>query len=70
MILGVLDCLGVELTLGVVELAAEFAPKVCSGHWLRQLGKNPSHWSCRVPECLGPANPSYSRCWDRVLEGT
>ena len=31
MILGVLECLGVELFLGVVRLATEFAPKVCSG---------------------------------------
>ena len=28
MILGVLECLGVRLPLGVVGLAAEFAPKV------------------------------------------
>ena len=32
MILSVLECLGVELLLGVVGLAVEFAPKVCSGH--------------------------------------
>ena len=31
MILGVLDCLGVELPLGVVGLTAEFVPIVCSG---------------------------------------
>ena len=35
-VLGVLEHLGVELILGVVELAAEFTPKVCSGHWPRQ----------------------------------
>jgi hypothetical protein len=29
--LGVLEHLGVELILGVVELAVEFIPKVCSG---------------------------------------
>ena len=29
--LGVLENLGVELPLGVVGLAAEFGPKVCSG---------------------------------------
>jgi hypothetical protein len=28
--------LGVELPLGVVGLAAEFVPKVCSGRWPRQ----------------------------------
>jgi hypothetical protein len=31
LILGTLEHLGVELPLGVVGLAAEFAPKVCSG---------------------------------------
>lgn len=31
-ILGVSENLGVEL-LGVAGLAAEFEPKVCSGHW-------------------------------------
>ena len=35
MVLGILECLGVELFLGVVELAVKFMPKVCSGHWLR-----------------------------------
>jgi hypothetical protein len=38
MILGMLEHLGVELPLGVVELAVEFIPKVCSGHWPRQEG--------------------------------
>ena len=38
MILGVLECLGVELPLGVVGLAAEFRPKVCSGLQLRAEG--------------------------------
>jgi hypothetical protein len=33
LILGVLERLGVELPLGVVGLAVEFAPKVCSGCW-------------------------------------
>ena len=40
MILGVLKRLGVELPLGVVGLAVEFVPKVCSGHWPRQEGMN------------------------------
>ena len=31
MVLGLLNHLGVELPQGVVGLAAEFAPKVCSG---------------------------------------
>ena len=38
LILGVLECLGVELPLGVVGLAEELAPKVCSGHQPRQEG--------------------------------
>ena len=33
-----LEHLGVELPLGVVGLAVEFAPKVCSGHWPRPEG--------------------------------
>jgi hypothetical protein len=32
-ILDVLEHLGVELLLGVMGLAVEFAPKFCSGHW-------------------------------------
>ena len=36
--LGVLEHLGVELLLGVVGLAAEFAPKTCSEHQLRPEG--------------------------------
>jgi hypothetical protein len=38
MILGVLECLGVDLPLDVVGLAMEFMPKVCSGHWPRLEG--------------------------------
>ena len=37
-ILSMLESLGVELLLGVVELAAELAPKVCSGHYPRRAG--------------------------------
>ena len=50
-----LECLGVELSLGVVGLAVEFAPKVCSGHWPRQEGTwwgswvPGSHWSQLLP---------------------
>jgi hypothetical protein len=33
MILGMLESLGLELSLGVEELAAEFGLKVCSGLW-------------------------------------
>ena len=38
MVLGVLECLGVEPLLCVVGLALEFTPNVCSGHWLRPEG--------------------------------
>jgi hypothetical protein len=37
-ILGVLKHLGVDLPLGVVGLAAEYVPKVYSGHWPRREG--------------------------------
>jgi hypothetical protein len=49
MILGMLECLGVDLPVGVVGLAVEFEPKVCSGHRLRQKG---THATGRV-EFLG-----------------
>ena len=56
MILGVLECLGVELTPGVVGLVVEFAPKVCSEHQSRLegtcvtgLAKFLSAWSLLVP---------------------
>ena len=39
MILGLLEHLGVDLPLGVVGLAVEFVPKVCSGHWPRLEGQ-------------------------------
>jgi hypothetical protein len=42
MMLGVLECLGVELPLGVVGLTVEFVIKVCSGHWPRQMGNYPA----------------------------
>ena len=49
-----LERLGVELPLGVVGLAVEFAPKVCSGHWLRLEGTHATGQT----EFLGPAGPS------------
>ena len=67
MVLGVLECLGVELPLGVVGLAVEFVPKVCSGHQPRQTGRNLCHCSAGVPACLGLAGPSYSWCWDELF---
>jgi hypothetical protein len=44
MILGVLECLGVDVPLGVMGLAAEFEPKVCSGHCLRLEGTCATGW--------------------------
>ena len=61
MILGMLECLGVELPLGVVGLAVQFSPIVCSGYWA-QTGSNPCHWSGRVPGSLDPTAPSWDRC--------
>ena len=61
MILGVLKHLGVELPLGVVGLAAEFMPKVCSGQGPRPEGTHATSWA----GFLGPAGPIYSQCWDR-----
>jgi hypothetical protein len=34
------------------------------GHWPWQTGKEPSHWSGRVPACLVSAGPSYSQFCD------
>jgi hypothetical protein len=56
-ILGVLEPLGVELPLGVVELAAEFMSKVCSGprlEGIRATGREEflvsgSRWSQLLP---------------------
>ena len=59
--LGVLECLGVELPLGVVGLAAEFVPKVCSGCHPRQTGRKepvPLVWqSSGIP----------GSCWSQLL---
>ena len=43
-ILVVLECLGVELPLDVVGLAAEFLPNVCSGHEPRPEGSLATGW--------------------------
>jgi hypothetical protein len=43
-VLGVLKRLGVALPLGVVGLAVEFMPKVCSGHWFRPEGTCATGW--------------------------
>ena len=44
-ILGVSEHLGVKLPLGVVRLAVEFVPKVCSGHWPRPKGTSVTGWA-------------------------
>jgi hypothetical protein len=44
MILGMSERLGVDLPLGVVGLAEEFAPKVCSVHQPRPEGTCATDW--------------------------
>jgi hypothetical protein len=63
LILDMLERLGVELPLGVVGLAMEFAPKICSGHQPIQTRRNLCHWSSGVPAYLGPACPSNFQFW-------
>ena len=59
-VLGMLEHLGVELPLGVVGLAVEFVPKVCSGHQLRPEGTCATGQE-GVPVSLDPTCPSYSQ---------
>ena len=56
-----LECLGVELPLGVVGLAAEFIPKGL----LRAPAQTGRNCSGRFPGFLGPTRPSYFQCWGR-----
>ena len=65
--LAILDLQVVELPLGVMGLAAEFASKDCSGPCPRQNGCNPYHWSGGVPACLCLSGTLYSRCWGMML---
>ena len=66
LILGMLELLlGMELSLGVVELTAEFVPKVCSGRQPRQSGSNTCHSSGGIPTCLGPQVPVTPSVGDR-----
>ena len=44
-VLGVFELLRGELLLGLVGLAAEFAHKVCSGHWPTQEGTCATGWA-------------------------
>jgi hypothetical protein len=59
-----LGCLGVELLLGIVGLAAEFVPKVCSGQGPRPEGTRVTGRD-RVPGRMGPFGPNYFQCWGR-----
>ena len=45
MIVDVLECLGVELPLGVVGLTVEFAPKVCLRHRSRLEETHATGWA-------------------------
>jgi hypothetical protein len=56
-ILGILECLGVELPLGVVGLDLEFLPKT---DWKEPV---PLVWQSFC--VLHPSGPSYSWCWGR-----
>jgi hypothetical protein len=52
MILGVLERLGLDLPLDVVGLAAEFAPKFCSGHQPRPEGTHATDLSEFLVACV------------------
>lgn len=60
--LGVLVCLRVEISLGVVGLAG------CTQGLFRapsQTERNPCHCLGGVPGSLDPTGHSYSECWDK-----
>jgi hypothetical protein len=61
-----LEHLGIELPLGVVGLAAELVPNVCSGQWARLEGICASGWVV-VPGCLVFTGFSYFWCWGRCV---
>jgi hypothetical protein len=67
MILGVLEHLGVELPLGVVGLAVEFVPKVCSGYQPRLGGTIENSYDCSHIECvLGPVYMLLCQCTSHI----
>ena len=41
-----------ELLLGIVELAVEFMPNVCSGHWPRPEGSHVIDWAEFLGACV------------------
>lgn len=51
-ILGVLKCPGVELSLGVVGLAAEICAQICSWHLLRVEGIQATGWVWFLNPCI------------------
>jgi hypothetical protein len=59
-----LECLGMELPLGVVGLTVEFAPEVCSGHWTRPEGTCVTGWAEFLSAWV-PLVPVTPRCWER-----
>lgn len=54
----------VEFLLGIVEMGAESAPKVCSGNSFRQAGICVTGWA-EVLVSLDPLALSYSVCWSK-----
>ena len=64
MILGVLECLGVGLPLDVVELSAEFVPKVCSGYWPRPEGTHATDLMEFAQVLLVPFTSSVGQMFD------
>ena len=61
-----LECLGVELPLGVVELSVDFVPKVCSGHRTREEGTHASGHAKFLGAWV-PLVPVTSGVWAAVV---
>ena len=59
-----LERLGVDFFLGIVGLASEFTPKVCSGQWSR-LEEIHATGQMEFLGSPGPIRLSYFRCWGR-----
>ena len=62
LILGTLEYMGVNLPLGIVGLAAEFKPKVCSGLWSRLEGTCATGWVRFLCPWI-PLVPVTPWCW-------
>lgn len=65
MILGMLECLGIELLLDVMGLGEELGHNVCSGHQLRPVRICATGW-VGVPMSLDLASPSFFCCCVRA----